>query len=208
MIYLQDVLGLHGVVLPREIPVLFSPAEVQYQEARHEEVRGGASDSNQSFASPASSPNSAKSATAMRTPPKAEFRTTGDLASSALVCLLWASSGEPWPLEGAAGELARKMVQAMKLGEADVFWIEWKSTPAQRAPDAVLELVASAGFRPAIGFGLPAITSVTGAVATLGQWQDWQGVQLMPTHALPELMKQPGLKKPAWTHLQLVMKVL
>lgn len=198
LIYLQEVLGLQGVVLPREIPVAVPEAGVSSTEtpAIQAQPHQAVSTSSVSHA-PSKSPSG-----------RAEFRTSGDLAASALVCLFWTEEGAAWPLEGASGELARKMIQAMKLSEEDVTWVEWKSQKGQRAPDEILEMVASAGFRPVICFGDAALTAVTGAAGSLGQWQDWQGVQLMPTHSLPELLAKAALKRPAWAHLQMVMKVM
>ena len=139
----------------------------------------------------------------------------GDLGASALVCLL---SKEPHSLVAnqAAGAtllnsqevtLAEKMMFAMKLSPDDVIWLEW-AFAGERAPPPIRDVAHSAGFRPLLCFGGDVAEALTGQSCQIGSWTDWDGLKLMTTYSLNTLLDQPDLKKVAWQHLQMVMKIL
>lgn len=131
------------------------------------------------------------------------------------------ASGQP--LAGAEGELLRKMLQAMKLPEEQVYVtsvVKCRSVPARRPhPDEVKRClpVLSAQIR----ISEPEVIVVLGGAAlaalkpdeTLtaedrGRWMELSGVPMMPTFHPALLLQKPDLKKAAWQDLQQVMKRL
>ena len=126
-------------------------------------------------------------------------------------------------LAGAEGELLRKMLQAMKLPEEQVYVtsvVKCRSQPVRRPqPDEVKRCrpVLAAQIRIAE----PEVIVVLGgaALAALkpdesltaedrGKWMELSGVPMMPTFHPTLLLQKPELKKAAWQDLQLVMKRL
>ena len=126
-------------------------------------------------------------------------------------------------LAGAEGELLRKMLQAMKLPEEQVYMtsvVKCRSMPARRPhPDEVKRCrpVLAAQIRIAE----PEVIVVLGGAAlaalkpdeTLtaedrGKWMELDGVPMMPTFHPTLLLQKPELKKAAWQDLQQVMKRL
>lgn len=126
-------------------------------------------------------------------------------------------------LAGAEGDLMRKMLQAMKLPEEQVYMtsvVKCRSNPPRRPhPDEVKRCrpVLAAQIRIAD----PEVIVVLGGAAlaalkpdeTLtaedrGKWMELFGVPMMPTFHPTLLLQKPELKKAAWQDLQQVMKRL
>jgi hypothetical protein len=138
--------------------------------------------------------------------PQALVKVRGDVTTARLLCFV-ANAGEDFILQGEVDSLAEKMISAMKLKAPEVAWVEW--THALSAPCPGEAIDAALGARvPVLLFGDETARSLLGATAVPGQWVDWSGVRLMATHDLRDLLKKPELKKPAWAHLQAVMRIL
>jgi hypothetical protein len=130
----------------------------------------------------------------------------GDLLSARLVCLA-SSADRSQVLIGERDSLAEKMMSAMKLPPAEVAWIEWHETSQANCPDEVIDHVLNSHV-PLLCFGEDTAKSLLHSAAVAGQWVEWSGVKIMITYSLNELLERPEKKKPAWAHLQAVMKVL
>lgn len=134
-------------------------------------------------------------------PPTSEFRIKGAIEKARL--LVVAAGEREYPLEGEAGDLATKMIQAMKLAPHDVAIVEWTST----ASDDVREIWKSwKGY--ALSFGERAANELTGQRTPSGSWFESGECQLMVTDTPARLIAEPARKKVAWAHLQSVMKLL
>jgi hypothetical protein len=138
------------------------------------------------------------------TPPPApisESRLKGHLKSARLLVV---SAGEHrFALEGEAGELANKMIQAMKLKPDDVAVLEWTSAVPEDVRDAWNDWDGIA-----LSFGELAAAQLTGSPSLSGSWLDAGSRRIMVTDAPSRLLAEPERKKIAWAHLQQVMKAL
>lgn len=133
--------------------------------------------------------------------PISEIRIKGDLKSAKLLVV---SRGErAFVLDGEAGDLAAKMIQAMKLASKDVVVMEWTSN----LPDDVRD-AWSAWKGVALSFGEQAAAQLTGSPSTSGSWIDSGARRIMVTDSPKRLLGEPDRKKIAWAHLQQVMKAL
>ena len=133
------------------------------------------------------------------------FRMSGEISGRRLLIL--ASAPKGFPLEGAAGELAHKMIQAMRLRPDDVVILEWTQTPGAAAPLEVMKIWSSyQGV--ALSFGEEAGVALGGSIARSGQWIRTAVNRTMVTDSPELLLREPARKKSAWAHLQMVMKEL
>ncbi len=135
-----------------------------------------------------------------------EFRTSGD-QNAAKVLLLIASESSSFPLEGEQGELARKMIAAMKYPSSHLFIIEWTHARLGNAPQGVRDLL-EIDPKPMLIFGTTTASSLVGHVPSFGQWTSWEGTRLVVTEHPKELLLEPDKKRLAWAHMQTFMKGL
>lgn len=135
-----------------------------------------------------------------------EFRTSGDQNAAKLIILI-ASHDSGFPLEGEAGELARKMIAAMKYPSSHVFIIEWTHAELGNAPADVHELLET-DPKPLLIFGTTTASSLIGHIPTFGNWTSWRGTRLVVTEHPNELLIEPDKKRLAWAHMQTFMKGL
>ncbi|MES2964284.1 MAG: hypothetical protein V4760_10365 [Bdellovibrionota bacterium] len=117
--------------------------------------------------------------------------------------LVFAAGERAFVLEGEAGDLASKMIQAMKLKPNDVAVVEWTG----ETPDDVRDIwTAWRGL--ALSFGERTALLLTNEKSESGAWIETDGRKLMVTDSPVRLLAEPARKKIAWAHLQLVMKAL
>lgn len=186
--YLRDVLGIDSAILPRvlEIPESDFAAPV------------GADSSTD--------PDLFESEFASGIRGLSEFRTSGDQNAAKLIILI-ASEDSGFPLEGEQGELARKMIAAMKYPSSHVFIIEWTQAELGNAPQGVHDLLET-DPKPMLIFGTTTASSLVGHIPTFGNWTSWNGTRLVVTEHPRELLLEPDKKRLAWTHMQTFMKGL
>ncbi|MBH1988580.1 MAG: uracil-DNA glycosylase [Myxococcaceae bacterium] len=127
------------------------------------------------------------------------------------------------PFVGRAGQLLTKMIQAMKLDREQVYICNVIKCrpPENRNPEAD-EIYACEPFlkqqlaliRPKVivGLGRYACQSLLKrelAMSSIrGQWQAYEGIDLMPTYHPAYLLRSPNKKVEAWSDLQKVMSRL
>lgn len=134
-------------------------------------------------------------------PAPSEMRVKGDPARARL--LVFAAGEREFVLSGEAGELAAKMIQAMKLAADDVAIVEWTSS----VPDDVRDLWSTwSGL--ALSFGELAAAQLTSCETVSGSWVEDGSRKLMVTDSPARLLRETERKKVAWAHLQQVMKAL
>ncbi len=127
------------------------------------------------------------------------------------------------PFVGRAGQLLTKIIEAMKLKREDVYIcnIIKCRPPNNRAPEPD-EVATCEGFlHRQIAVVGPKVIVCLGSVATQnllkterkissfrGQWQDWQGIAVMPTYHPAFLLRNPAMKKEVWEDMKKVMELL
>lgn len=127
------------------------------------------------------------------------------------------------PFVGRAGQLLTKIIEAMKLKRSDVYITNVVKCrpPENRAPQPD-EVDACEGFLfRQINVIKPRIIVCLGSVACQnllktekkisgirGQWQDWNGIQVMPTYHPAYLLRNPEAKKEVWNDMKKVMEEL
>ena len=127
------------------------------------------------------------------------------------------------PFVGRAGQLLTKMIEAMGLKREEVYInnIVMCRPPDNRYPEP--DEVATCfpfllkrinAIRPEVivtlgNLATKTVLQTTEGITTLrGNFQDFQGIQLMPTYHPAFLLRNPNMKKPCWEDLQKVMGVL
>ncbi len=127
------------------------------------------------------------------------------------------------PFVGRAGQLLTKIIEAMKLKREDVYIanIAKCRPPNNRAPEPD-EVATCEGFlHRQIATIQPKVIVCLGSVAAQnllkterkissfrGQWQDWQGIFVMPTYHPAFLLRNPAMKKEVWDDMKKVMELL
>lgn len=134
-----------------------------------------------------------------------EWRTSGDENAARLIVLV-SSEAASFPLDGEAGELTHKMIQAMKMHSSEVFILEWNHAHAPAPGEIMATLLRQA--KPVLIFGAQTARSLIGHFPKIGEWSSWEGVRFVATEAPAELLVRPELKRVAWTHMQVFMKGL
>lgn len=127
------------------------------------------------------------------------------------------------PFVGRAGQLLTKMIEAMGFSRDDVYIanIVKCRPPDNRNPEPD-EIAACKPFLlRQIDIVKPKVIVCLGRIAAQalletvipiskirGRFQDWNGMQVMPTYHPAFLLRNPPMKKYVWEDLQQVMKVL
>lgn len=127
------------------------------------------------------------------------------------------------PFVGRAGQLLTKMIEAMGFQRSDVYIgnIVKCRPPENRNPEPD-EIAACKPFLlRQIDIVKPKIIVCLGRIAAQalletqipiskirGRFQDWNGMQVMPTYHPAFLLRNPPMKKYVWEDLQQVMKLL
>lgn len=138
--------------------------------------------------------------------PKSEGRGPSQLRPSRLIALL-PLNGDEFPLRGEDQALLEKMFRAMKLESGDILIVSWRAD-AQELPEEIAQIQSLSEPRPVVVFGREGADRLLGAKTTIGTWHPWGETKFLATYTPRELVSNPELKKPAWQHLQLVMKEL
>jgi len=134
-----------------------------------------------------------------------EWRSSGD-ENAAKVIVLVSSETAAFPLDGEAGELTRKMIQAMKLTSSEVYILEWNHAHTPAPGEIMATLIRSP--KPALIFGAQTARSLIGHFPKIGEWSSWEGVRFVATESPTDLLVRPELKRVAWAHMQVFMKGL
>lgn len=125
------------------------------------------------------------------------------------------------PFVGRAGQLLTKMIEAMGLKRSDIYIgnIVKCRPPDNRLPEPdeaatclpfLLKQIES--IRPKFIITLGNLATQTllatkvGITQLHGKFQDFHGIQLMPTYHPAFLLRNPNMKKPCWEDLQQVMQ--
>jgi hypothetical protein len=138
--YLRDVLGVESLIVPYMEAGTAPALDNGAFEASFEENQPGIS----------------------------EYRTSGDQNAAKLIVLI-ASQDAGFPLEGEAGDLTHKMIQAMKYPSSHVFILEWNHARPGSAPDGVRDLLAI-DPKPLLIFGPTTASSLLGEIPAFGLW--------------------------------------
>ena len=127
------------------------------------------------------------------------------------------------PFVGRAGQLLTKMIEAMKMKREDVYIanIVKCRPPDNRYPEPdevatclpfLLKQIITIRPKIIVALGNLAIQTLLetkrGVTALHGQFQNFNGVQLMPTFHPAYLLRNPPMKKDAWEDLKKVMAAL
>jgi len=134
------------------------------------------------------------------------------------------ASGEYSPFTGEHGELLLKIIKSPKLDDKDLsLCFALRCMPPhgtepeaiQRAYRACAPLLREEIKRlnpeVVLAMGEEACEALTGKSdikASRGRFSDFQGIKVMPTYGIDELLKDKGLKKEVWADIQLAMKAL
>jgi uracil-DNA glycosylase len=127
------------------------------------------------------------------------------------------------PFVGRAGQLLTKMIEAMGLKRSQVYIanIVKCRPPDNRYPEPeevetclpfLLQQIDA--IRPQVIITLGNLASQTllktkaGIMSLHGNFQDWNGMQVMPTYHPAFLLRNPNMKKPCWEDLQKVMALM
>lgn len=127
------------------------------------------------------------------------------------------------PFVGRAGQLLTKMIEAMGLKRADVYIanIVKCRPPDNRYPEPeevetclpfLLQQIEA--IRPKIIITLGNLATQTllrtkaGIMSLHGNFQEWNGIQVMPTYHPAFLLRNPNMKKPCWEDLKKVIQRL
>jgi len=125
---------------------------------------------------------------------------------------------------GRAGQLLTKMIEAMGCKRDDVFIANIvKCRPPENRkpfPDEMAaclpylkEQIALLKPRVIVALGATAVTGLLGATTTgitrlRGNWQSFEGIDVMPTFHPSYLLRMPSAKHEAWADLQAVLRKL
>ena len=131
------------------------------------------------------------------------------------------AQGEPFV--GRAGQLLTKMIEAMGLKRSDVYIanIVKSRPPGNRNPEPAEIATCLPFLKKQIEIIQPKVIVCLGKIAaqTLlqteipitklrGQFQDYGGIQVMPTYHPAFLLRNPPMKKFVWEDLKKVMSLL
>lgn len=127
------------------------------------------------------------------------------------------------PFVGKAGQLLNKMIFAMGIERADVYIANVvKCRPPNNrdpAPDEIahcspflykqLETINPKVIITLGRFASQCLLDTNRSMGSMrGRWQDWRGVEVMPTYHPAFLLRNPDSKREAWSDLKLVMEKL
>lgn len=127
------------------------------------------------------------------------------------------------PFVGKAGQLLNKMIFAMGIERADVYIANVvKCRPPNNrdpAPDEIkqcspflykqLETINPKVIITLGRFASQCLLDTRRSMGSMrGRWQDWRGVEVMPTYHPAFLLRNPESKREAWSDLKLVMEKL
>lgn len=189
--YLQDVLGIQGLIVPAGGFVRSEVSEISAHGREHESTQDT---------------GAFEAAFEEGTPGLSEYRTSGDQNAAKIIVLI-ANENGVLPLQGETGDLTLKMIQAMKYPASHVFVIEWTHARNGNAPAGVRELLAIEP-KPLLIFGKTTASSLMGEIPVIGEWTTWEGARLVATEHPSELLAVPDKKRLAWSHMQTFMKGL
>ena len=194
--YLQDVLGIQGLIVPKGGFVLSGDSlhanDMESQQHGSDLVHVDTGAFEAAFEE--------------GTPGLSEYRTSGDQNAAKIIVLI-ANEGASLPLEGETGDLTLKMIQAMKYPSSHVFVVEWNHARNGNAPEGVREILA-VDPKPLLVFGKTTASSLMGEIPVIGQWTTWGGTRLVATEHPNDLLATPDKKRVAWSHMQTFMKGL
>jgi DNA polymerase len=126
------------------------------------------------------------------------------------------------PFVGAAGQLLNKMISAMQYKREEVYIanIVKCRPPGNRNPEKdeamqclpylkrQIELVSPKAIVLLGAVPLLWLLGKTGVMRLRGQWDEYQGIKVMPTFHPAFLLRSPEAKKDVWRDLQSVMQFL
>jgi DNA polymerase len=127
------------------------------------------------------------------------------------------------PFVGKAGELLERMIKAMGYDRSEVYIANVvKCRPPENRDPAPDEIAKCSPFirkqieaiEPEVivtlgKFGANTLLKREGSLTQIrGQWQEYEGIRVMPTFHPAYLLRSPDAKRDAWADLQLVMKKL
>ena len=127
------------------------------------------------------------------------------------------------PFVGRAGQLLTDIIKAMKLTREEVYIANVVKCrpPENRNPEAdeldacrpwihqQIEIIQPKVIVTLGKFALQSLTGRTYAVSTArGQWQEFNGIRVMPTYHPAYLLRTPSAKKEVWADMKLVMAEL
>ncbi len=127
------------------------------------------------------------------------------------------------PFVGRAGQLLTDIIKAMKLTRDDVYIANVVKCrpPENRNPESdeldacrpyihqQIEIIQPRVIVTLGKFALQSLTGKTYAVSTTrGQWQDFNGIRVMPTYHPAYLLRTPSAKRDVWADMKLVMAEL
>ncbi|MBI4127058.1 MAG: uracil-DNA glycosylase [Deltaproteobacteria bacterium] len=131
------------------------------------------------------------------------------------------AKGEPFV--GRAGQLLTKIIEAMGFKRSDVYIGNCvKCRPPNNRQPAPDEMATCLPYlRRQIEIIEPKVIVCLGATAVAGllqtdqkisrirgQWQEWDGMKVMPTFHPAFLLRNPEMKKPVWEDMKKVMEYL
>jgi uracil-DNA glycosylase len=127
------------------------------------------------------------------------------------------------PFVGRAGQLLTDIIKAMKLSRDDVYIANVIKCrpPENRNPEPdeleacrpyILQQIRFIKPKVIVTLGRFAVQSLTGKAYTIsairGEWQEFEGVKLMPTYHPAYLLRNPSAKKEVWADMKKVMSEL
>ena len=127
------------------------------------------------------------------------------------------------PFVGKAGQLLNKMIFAMGIERADVYIANVvKCRPPNNRDPAPDEIMQCSPFlykqletiNPKViitlgRFASQCLLDTSRSMGSMrGRWQDWRGIEVMPTYHPAFLLRNPDSKREAWNDLKLVMEKL
>lgn len=127
------------------------------------------------------------------------------------------------PFVGRAGQLLTKMIEAMGLKRSEVYIanIVKCRPPDNRYPEPeevdtcmpfLLKQIEAVSPKIVITLGNLATQTLlqtkTGIMTLHGNFQEWKGIQVMPTYHPAFLLRNPNMKKPCWEDLKKVIERL
>ena len=125
----------------------------------------------------------------------------GDESSQVIFVSVMSGRGQSIK-DGECGELFAKMLAAMKLSADSAFFAQFDSTEAGK------RFLQSLGERPARIVVLMGEETAIDGLSARGRWLERDGRRYIRTFHPSRLLREPGLKRSAWQHLQQVMREL
>ena len=123
------------------------------------------------------------------------------------------------PFVGKAGQLLTKIIETMGLRRADTYRATVvkcrpleKPTPGEVATCTpyLVQQVKIIQPRVIVALGGAAVEALLGEVAPRGQWREFQGIPVMPTLLLDDLIRDPDpyAKRPLWEDMLAILERL